>query len=208
VDDHQIVRQGLRAVLSGEPELAVVGEGVDGIEAIRLVQNLDPDVLVLDMMMPGLNGLDTIREVHAKSPRTQVVILSMHSDEAYVREALRNGAMGYVLKGAASTDLVAAVRSAAAGDHYLSAQLSERAIEAYAAQSQTAVADVYETLSTREREVLKLVGEGNNNPEIAERLCLSSRTVESHCHSLASKLGLGSSRAEIIRYAIKRGLVE
>jgi two-component system, NarL family, response regulator NreC len=206
VDDHQIVRQGLKAVLAGEPDLAVVGEGVDGIEAISLVEKLNPDVLVLDMMMPGLNGLDVAREVCARFPRTRAVVLSMHADEGYVLEALRNGAMGYVLKGAASSDLVQAVRAAAEGRRYLSDSLSDRALEAYA-RSQTATTDAYESLSTREREVLKLVGEGASNHEIAERLRISKRTVESHCYNLMSKLSL-DSRADMIKYAYKRGLVE
>jgi len=207
VDDHQIVRQGLKAVLAGEPDLAVVGEGVDGIEAIRLVERHQPDVLVLDMMMPGLNGLDVTREVCARFPRTRAVVLSMHADEGYVLEALRNGAMGYVLKGAASSELVQAVRAAAEGRRYLSEPLSDRAIAVYG-QSQTATAeDAYETLSTREREVLKLISEGLNNPEIAHRLKLSPRTIESHYRSLRSKLGLGS-RVDIIKYAVRRGLAD
>ena len=207
VDDHQIVRQGLKAVLAGEPDLAVVGEGVDGIEAIRLVERHQPDVLVLDMMMPGLNGLDVTREVCARFPRTRAVVLSMHADEGYVLEALRNGAMGYVLKGAASSELVQAVRAAAEGRRFLSDSLSDRALETYARIQGAAASDAYESLSTREREVLKLIAEGLSNPEIGRRLCLSPRTVDSHYRSLRSKLGLGS-RADIIKYAVRRGLVE
>jgi len=202
-----MIRQGLRAVMAGETDFTVVGEGVDGLEAISLVESLKPDVLVLDMMMPGLNGLDVTREVCARFPRTQTVMLSMHSDESYVIGALRNGAMGYVLKGAASSELVQAVRAAAEGRRYLSEPLSDRAIAVYG-QSQTATAeDAYETLSTREREVLKLISEGLNNPEIAHRLKLSPRTIESHYRSLRSKLGLGS-RVDIIKYAVRRGLAD
>jgi DNA-binding NarL/FixJ family response regulator len=158
-------------------------------------------------MMPGLNGLDVTREVCARFPRTRAVVLSMHSDESYVIGALRNGAMGYVLKGAASSELVQAVRAAAEGRRYLSEPLSDRAIAVYG-QSQTATAeDAYETLSTREREVLKLISEGLNNPEIAHRLKLSPRTIESHYRSLRSKLGLGS-RVDIIKYAVRRGLAD
>ena len=202
-----MIRQGLRAVMAGETDFTVVGEGVDGLEAISLVEKLKPDVLVLDMMMPGLNGLDVTREVCARFPRTRAVVLSMHSDESYVIGALRNGAMGYVLKGAASSELVQAVRAAAEGRRYLSEPLSDRAIAVYG-QSQTATAeDAYETLSTREREVLKLISEGLNNPEIAHRLKLSPRTIESHFRSLMSKLGLGS-RTDIIKYAVRRGLAD
>ena len=206
-DDHQMLRQGLRAVMAGEPDLAVVGEGVDGIEAIRLVEKLKPDVLVLDMMMPGLNGLDVTREVRDRFPLTQIVMLSMHSDNGYVREALRNGAMGYVLKGAAFAELVQAVRAAAEGRRYLSDSLSDRALVTYARSQGAAASDAYESLSTREREVLKLIAEGLSNPEIGRRLCLSPRTVDSHYRSLRSKLGLGS-RTDIIKYAVRRGLVE
>jgi len=201
-----MLRQGLRAVMAGEPDLAVVGEGVDGIEAIRLVEKLKPDVLVLDMMMPGLNGLDVTREVRDRFPLTQIVMLSMHSDNGYVREALRNGAMGYVLKGAAFAELVQAVRAAAEGRRYLSDSLSERAIAAYELQGQTAAADAYESLSTREREVLKLISEGWNNPEIGKRLGIGTRTAESHYLNVRRKLGL-DSRAEVIKYAVRRGLV-
>ena len=200
-----MLRQGLRAVMAGETDFTVVGEGVDGIEAISLVEKLSPDVLVLDMMMPGLNGLDVTREVRDRFPLTQIVMLSMHSDNGYVREALRNGAMGYVLKGAAFAELVQAVRLAAAGRRYLSDSLSERAIAAYV-QGQTAAADAYESLSTREREVLKLISEGWNNPEIGKRLGIGTRTAESHYLNVRRKLGL-DSRAEVIKYAVRRGLV-
>jgi len=212
-DDHQIVRQGLRALLEAEPDMEIAGEGSTGLEALQLVERLHPTVAILDMMMPGLSGLDVAREVHDKYPATQTVILSMRGEEEYVTTALRNGALGYVLKGNSSQDLVSAVRAAAEGRRFLSAELSERAIRAYVAQAQqvspldAAGYSAYDTLTTREREVLKLVAEGKTSAEIAALLYLSTRTVETYRTRLMSKLDL-DNQADLIKYALKRGLVE
>jgi DNA-binding NarL/FixJ family response regulator len=205
-EDHHVVRQGLRALLQAEPDLTIVGEAGDGLEAVRLVERLEPDVLVLDLILPGLNGLEVTRQVSQRSPRTRVVILSMHAAEAYVLEALRNGAAGYVLKDASAADLVRAVKEAVAGRHYLSPPLSELAIEAYLQKAREATLDLYETLTTREREVLQLAAEGHSNPEIAERLVISPRTVETHRANLMRKLGL-QSQADLIRYALQRRII-
>ena len=167
---------------------------------------LDPDVLVLDLILPGLNGLEVTRQVSQRSLRTRVVILSMHAAEAYVLEALKNGAAGYVLKDASAADLVHAVKEAVAGRHYLSPPLSELAIEAYLQKAREATLDLYETLTTREREVLQLAAEGRSNPEIAERLVISPRTVETHRANLMRKLGL-QSQAGLIRYALQRRII-
>ena len=186
----------------------VVGEGSTGIEALQLVERLHPTVAILDMQMPGLSGLDVAREVHTKFPATQTVILSMHSEEEYVTAALRNGTLGYVLKGNSAQDLVSAVRAAAEGRRFLSADLSERAYQVYVARAQqVSPVDVYDTLTTREREVLKLVAEGKTSAEIATLLTLSVRTVETYRRQLMGKLELGN-QADLIKYAIKRGLVE
>jgi DNA-binding NarL/FixJ family response regulator len=205
-DDHHVVRQGLRSLLEAEPDFSVVGETGDGVEAAQLVERLQPDVLVLDLMMPGLNGLEVTRQVSQRSPRTRVVILSMHADEAHVLEGLRAGAVAYVLKESTSAELVRAIREAVAGRRYLSPPLSERAIEVYMQKVESTVLDPYETLTAREREVLHLVAEGYTNAEIADRLFISRRTVETHRANLMRKLGL-RTQTDLISYALRRGIL-
>jgi two-component system, NarL family, response regulator NreC len=205
-DDHQIVRQGLKALLDAEPDLVVIAEAGDGLQAIRRVESVTPRVLVLDLMMPGLNGLDVIPQVKKCSPNTQVVILSMYSNEAYVLEALSSGASAYVLKDSTSDDLLHAVREAAAGRRYLSPPLSDRAIEVYQQKAKSTSLDRYETLTTREKEVLHLAAEGRTSVEIANRLGISTRTAETHRSHLMHKLDI-HTQAELIRFALKRGIV-
>jgi two-component system response regulator NreC len=205
-DDHHVVRQGLRSLLEAESDFSVVGEAGDGLEATQLVERLQPDVLVLDLMMPSLNGLEVTRQVSQRSPRTHVVILSMHPNEAYVLEALRAGAAAYVLKESTSAELVRAVREAVAGGRYLSPPLSERAIEVYMQKAKSVALDPYETLTAREREVLHLVAEGHTNAEIADRLFISRRTVETHRANLMRKLGL-RTQTDLISYALRRGIL-
>lgn len=205
-DDHHIVRQGLRALLEAEPDFRVIGEAGDGLEAASLVERLQPDVLVLDLAMPGLSGLETARNVRRRAPRTRVLILSMHADEAYVLEALRNGAAGYILKNSSPADLVLAVREVAAGRRYLGPPLSEYAIEAYTQKMRAAPPDPYETLTTREREVLHLAAVGHGNAAIAARFGISPRTVETHRAHLMNKLSL-HNQAELIRYALRRRII-
>lgn len=205
-DDHHIVRQGLRALLEAEPDFGLVGETGDGLEAVQLAERLRPDVIVLDLMMPGLNGLEATRQIAARAPQTRVVILSMHANEAYVLEALRNGAAGYVLKDSSAAELVRAVREVVAGRRYLSPPLSERAIEAYVQKAQETPQDPYDALTNREREVLHLAAQGHSSAEIAARLSLSPRTVETHRAHLMRKLGL-RSQTDLIRYALQRGII-
>jgi DNA-binding NarL/FixJ family response regulator len=205
-DDHAIVRQGLRAVLEATSEFAVVGEVADGLQVPEVVERLRPKVLVLDLMMPGLNGLEITRQVQHRCRETRVVILSMHADEAYVVEALRNGAAGYILKDASTTEVAQAVREVAAGRRYLSQPLSERAIEAYTEKAQAAPLDLYETLTTREREVLQLAAEGYSSTEMAARLGISPRTADTHRANLMRKLGL-QSQTDLVRYALRRGIL-
>ncbi len=204
-EDHQVVREGLRALLESQPDFAVVGEAGNGREAPDLVARLRPDVLLLDLMLPDLNGMEVARQVQERTPTTRVIILSMHANESYVLEALRNGVSGYLIKTASSSEVIAAVRAVMAGKRYLSPPLSDRVIEAYAQQARP-VADVYDTLTTREREVLHLAAEGRKNTEIAARLGISIRTVETHRANLMRKLNL-QSHADLIRYAIRRGLL-
>jgi len=205
-DDHSVMRQGLRALLQAEAGFSIVGEASDGQTAVELTEQLRPDVLVVDLVMPRLGGLDVLREVVRRSPSTRVIVLSMHANEAYVQEALQNGAAGYVLKDSDAADLIQAIRGVMAGRRYLSPSISERAIHAYSRKSGQGTLDLYETLTNREREVLRLVAEGHTSPEIATRLCIGVRTAESHRANLMRKLGL-RSQAEVIRFALRRGLV-
>lgn len=205
-DDHKVVRQGLRAILEAEPNFHVVGEAGNGLEVMRLVERLGPNVLVLDLMMPSLNGLEVARQVRKSSPNTQVVMLSMHRDESYVLEALKNGAAGYVLKDAGAEELIKAIREAAANRRYLSPPLSDSAVQAYAQRAGAAAMDAYDSLSSREREVVQLAAEGHTNAEIGKRLFISPRTVEIHRANMMQKLDL-RNQTELIRYALKRGII-
>jgi DNA-binding NarL/FixJ family response regulator len=205
-DDHQIVRQGLKALLRTEPDLQLVGEASDGLEAVRLTERLQPQVLVLDLMMPGLNGLEVARQVSRRSPRTRVVVLSMHSDEAYVVEALRAGANGYVLKESRAEELVRAIRAVAAGERYFSPPLSESALGLYMQKVESTPVDRFQTLTSREREVLQLTVEGHSSTEIAKRLFISSRTVESHRTNLMRKLAVRNQK-ELVRSAMQHGIL-
>jgi DNA-binding NarL/FixJ family response regulator len=206
-DDHQVVREGFRALLQAQPDFEIVAETGDGLEAVRLVEKQNPHILVVDLMMPGLNGLEVARQVTQRSPRTRIVVLSMHANEAYVLEALKNGACAYVLKDASAAELVRAVREALAGRRYLSPPLSEPAIDSYIQRARTSASlDLYDTLTNREREVLQLAAEGHTNAEIATRLFISPRTVETHRANVMHKLGL-RSQTELVRYALGRGIL-
>ncbi|MCI0336303.1 MAG: response regulator transcription factor [Acidobacteria bacterium] len=205
-DDHPIVRQGLRALLESEHHFRLVGEAGDGLEAVRLATRLKPDVLITDLMMPGLNGLEVTRQVTKSLPQTRVIILSMYTNIAYVLEALRKGASGYVLKDSQAADLVLAVREVAAGRRYLSPPLSERALELYTQRMEAVPDDPYELLTNREREILQLVAEGRTSVEIANQLFISPRTAEGHRANLMRKLGL-QNQAEIVRFALNRGIL-
>jgi two-component system, NarL family, response regulator NreC len=202
-DDHLIVRQGLRALLATETDLRLVGEASEGLEAVRLAERLRPDVLVLDLMMPGLNGLDVARQVARRSPETRMVILSMHAHEAYVLEALLAGASAYVLKESSSDELVKAIRAVTSGRRYLSPPLSEEALGAYTRRTGSLPPDPYHTLTAREREVLQLTAEGHSGSDIAERLFISPRTVETHRANLMRKLKVRNQK-ELVRYALQR----
>jgi DNA-binding NarL/FixJ family response regulator len=203
-DDHKIVLRGLRALLEAQPGLAVIGEATDGLKVAGLVERLKPDVLVLDLVMPGLGGFDVTRRLAKRLPKTHIVILSMYSSEAHVVEALRSGASAYVLKDASAEDLVTAIREAAAGRRFLSAPFSNDVIESFL--SRPGGIDPYDTLTPREREVLHLVAEGLTSGAIASRLFISPRTAESHRANLMRKLGL-RSRTDLVRFAFQRGLV-
>jgi DNA-binding NarL/FixJ family response regulator len=204
-DDHLVVREGLRAMLEAEPDFEVVGQTGNGSDVPALVERVKPDVLVLDLMMPGIGGLDVIRELGQRGTATGIVVLSMHANEAYVLEALSSGAGAYVLKQSEAGELVRAVHEVAAGRRYLSPPLSDRALEAYLRQSESGAPE-RATLTPREREVLQLVAEGHTSPEIAERLFISPRTVETHRSNLMRKLGLRTP-ADVVRYAVRHGVL-
>jgi DNA-binding NarL/FixJ family response regulator len=205
-DDHQILREALRMLLESQSDFQVLAETGDGAEAARLAEKHKPDILVLDMMMPGLSGLEVARAVKRATPATKVIILSMHDAESYVVDALNAGIAGYVLKKSSSQELIFAIRQALAGNLFLSPSLNERAIHAYMQRAQDSrTDDPYETLTQREREIFQFAAEGLSNPQIAERLSLSPRTAEMHRGNLMKKLGL-KSQTELIKYAVRKGL--
>jgi len=205
-DDHHVVRQALRLLLETEPQFAVVGEASDGLEAVSLAERLKPDVLVLDLMMPGLGGNEVTEQVVKRSPNTRVVLLSMHVNEAHVLEALRKGASGFVRKDATAADLIRAIRDVAGGHLYLSPPFSDKAIQAYRQRAEAAATDPYDSLSLREKEVLHLAAEGLGNTELGRRLGISPRTAETHRAHVMRKLGL-HRQVDVVRYALRRGIL-
>ncbi|HXD95359.1 MAG TPA: response regulator transcription factor [Candidatus Acidoferrum sp.] len=205
-DDQQVVRQALRCTLERESDLQVVGETSDGLEIVPLVERLKPDVLITDVAMPGLYGLEVTRRVHEQAPATGVVILSRYPNEWYVTEALRRGALGYVVKQSDVADLLRAVRTVARGRRYLGAPLSDDSIDVWMARANRATADPYDTLTGREHEILQLVAEGYSSTAIARRLTISARTAEAHRANVMRKLRL-RNQAALIRYALSRGML-
>jgi DNA-binding NarL/FixJ family response regulator len=204
--DHEICRQGLRLLLEGQEDFHVMAEATEGRETLQLVQTLAPQILVVDLMMSDLSGLEITRRVRRSAPTTRVVLLSTYADEAHVVDALRSGVCGYVRKGASATSLFQAVREANAGGLYLSPPLSDRPIETYLSQAQQAFMEPYETLTAHEREVLYLAARGLTNREIAIALFISQRTVETHRANFMRKLNL-RTQADMIRYALQRGII-
>lgn len=206
-DDHQMVREGLRSLLEAEANFKVVGEAGDGLAAVRLATQLQPRIVVLDLMMPKLRGVEAARQIRQRVPRSKVIIVSMYGDESFVIEALRAGAHAYVLKEAAGSELIRAIREAEVGRHYLSPPLSEAAIHAYKEKAEKIGSlDIYEQLSPRERQVLQLTAEGCTSGEIAAQLSISSRTAETHRANILRKLNL-RSQADMIRFALQRGVL-
>ena len=205
-DDHPIVRQGLRHLLEAEPDLKIVGEAEDGLQAVQLAEKFKPRVLVVDIMMPGLNGLEVLRQVKERSPATSSIVLSMQSADVYVVEALKSGASGYVLKETGPSELVNAVQQVISGKRYLSPRLSERLIDVLLQNTGEMTLDPYETLTNREREILQMAAEGLTTATIAKRLSISPRTAELHRGRMMDKLGL-NNQTELVRYALKRGIL-
>jgi two-component system response regulator NreC len=206
VDDHHVVRRGIRALLENEAGILVVGEAGTGVEAARLTQQLKPDVLIIDLMLADMSGLEVIRQLRKRAPATSAVVLSMYGNDCYVVEALQAGAKAYVLKDSPPEELMRAVREAALGRRYLAPPLSDRAIEVYLLRSEDSQLDPYDMLTSREREVLHLAAQGMTSTETANRLCISPRTVEVHRARVMQKLGL-HNRTELIHFAIRRGII-
>ncbi len=201
-DDHVVVREGLKAILEREG-CEIVGEAADGQDAVRLARDLRPDVAILDVAMPLLNGLDAAREILQTSPQTRGILLTMHTEEGFVLEALRAGIRGYVVKTEAAADLVRAIHEVSRGRVYLSPAISQTVIEGYLAKAELPS----DPLTAREREVLQLVAEGKTSKEIAQLLGVSAKTVETHRSRIMERLGIHDT-AGLVRYAIRRGLIQ
>jgi two-component system, NarL family, response regulator NreC len=206
-DDHTVMRNGLRLLLERQPNLSVVGEASDGRETVRLAAALCPDVVVMDIAMPNLNGIEAARQIVGASPATAIVILSMHSDESYVVRALKAGARAYLLKDSAEGDLIAAIHAISEGKSFFSPAISRILVEDYMRQlEQKHVEDTYELLTAREREILQLLAEGKTNKEVAAMLNLSIYTVETHRTHILQKLNLHNV-PELILYAVRKGII-
>jgi DNA-binding NarL/FixJ family response regulator len=204
-EDHQIVRQGLRSLLAGEPDMKVVGEADTGRKALKLAQELAPDVIIMDISMPDMNGIEATRQLQVESPEVRVIALSMHSDSLFVMNMLKSGAMGYLLKDCALEELVKAIRTVMRQQTYISPGISDLLILDIAHGCTAAANSAYSILTTREREVLQLLAGGQRTKQIATTLGVSNKTIEAHRKQLMDKLGLHSI-AELTKYAIRQGL--
>jgi DNA-binding NarL/FixJ family response regulator len=205
-DDHKLIRQGMKAMLSSQNDIQVIGEAADGNEALSMVETLRPDVVLLDVMMPNLNGIEVAYQIHQRGLKTRIVILSMHANASYAVRALHNGALGYVIKDADFSEIIAAIRSASIGKRYLSNFIADEVIEMLLTNEGEKSGSI-DMLSAREREVLQLIAEGNTNTAIANKLTLSVRTVEAHRARVMAKLRI-NSHAELVRLAVQQGLVD
>ncbi len=206
-DDHTVVRDGLRALLEKQTDMAVVAEAADGRETVQLAEELNPDIVIMDIAMPNMNGIEATRRIVSSNSHTAVVILSMHQDESYVLRSLKAGAKGYLLKDSLRSDVIDAIRSVALGRSYLSRKVSRMLQEDYVRElERRGLDDSYELLTDREREVLQLVAEGRTNKEVATMLNISLTTVETHRTHILQKLGVHSV-PELILYAVRKGII-
>ena len=206
-DDHSVIRRGLKLILEQQEGIQVVGEASDGREAVSLAESLRPDVAVLDITMPNLNGIEAARQICTKLPNVAIVVLSMHADEGYVLRALKAGARGYLLKESAEADFIAAVRSVFEGKAFFSPAVSRLLVEDYVRRLQDKdIEDSYDLLTSREREILQLIAEGKSNKDVANLLNLSLYTVETHRSNILEKLNLHSV-PELILYAVRKGVI-
>jgi two-component system, NarL family, response regulator NreC len=206
-DDHGIVRRGLKSLLESQPGLSVIGEAADGLEALRLCSELSPDLLIIDISMPLMNGIEVASRAQKLEPSPGVIILSMHADESYIMRALAAGARGYLVKDATDEDLIPAVRAVAAGKPFFSPTVAAVLMEDYVRQLRArGLSDSYELLTDREREILQLLAEGRSNKEVAALLDVGLSTVETHRANLMQKLNLHNT-AEIVLYAVRKGII-
>ncbi len=206
-EDHTILREGLRSLLSANPDFEIVGEAEDGREAIRCVEKFKPNLVLTDLSMPRMNGMDAIREIKRRSPETKVLVLTVHKGEEYILATLQAGADGYLLKDSTHAELMVAVKHVLSGRRYISPGISDKVLEGYLEGRKTLKTRTpWETLTPREREILKLIAEGYKNKEIADDLCISVKTVEKHRSNLMEKLNLHNVQA-LTTYAIEKGLV-
>jgi len=206
-EDHTILREGLRSLLSSDPDLEIVGEAQDGQEAIRCVEKLKPNLVLMDLSMPRMNGLDAIKEIKKRSAETRILVLTVHKNEEYIVATLRAGADGYALKDSTHVELGIAIKNVLSGNHYISPGISGRVIEGYLeGRKPLKATSPFETLTQRERGILKMIAEGYKNKEIADYLCISVKTVEKHRANLMQKLDLHNVSA-LTAFAMEKGLV-
>ncbi len=206
VDDHQIVRAGLRMLFAAEPEVEIIGEASSGEEAVASIETLTPDVVLMDVAMPGMGGIEATRRIKASQPKVAVLALTMHEDEEYFFEMLAAGASGYVPKRAAPDDLMSAIRIVKQGDVYIYPSLARLLVKDFLHRSEASAPETREELTPREQEVLTFIAEGNSNREIAEALVISVKTVDRHRENIMRKLQL-HNRVELVKYAIEKGLI-
>jgi DNA-binding NarL/FixJ family response regulator len=206
-EDHTILREGLKSLLSSNPDFEIIGEAEDGREAIRCVEKFKPDLILMDLSMPRINGLDAIKEIKKRFSETKILVLTVHKTEEYILASLKSGADGYILKDSTHAELVLAVKNVLSGKHYISPGISEKVIEGYLeGKKALKTKSSWETLTQREREILKLIAEGYKNKEIGNYLCISPKTVEKHRANLMEKLDLHNVQA-LTAFAIEKGLV-
>ncbi len=206
-EDHTILREGLRMLLSSNPDFEVVGEAQDGLEAIRSVETCKPDLVLMDLSMPRMNGVGAIQEIKKQSPSTKILVLTVHKTEEYILTTLKAGADGYVLKDATHGELMLAIENIFSGRSYLSPGISEKVIEGYLEGRKTVKSSTsWDTLTQREREILKMIAEGYKNKDIADYLCISAKTVEKHRANLMKKLDLHSA-SSLTAFAMEKGLI-
>lgn len=206
-DDHAIVREGLRALLDGQPDIEVVGEATDGEEAVKMTSQLQPNIVLMDITMPRLSGLEAIGQIKRQQPDVKILVLTMHESDDYFFKTLEAGASGYFIKGGSSKELVNAIYTVWNGDVFIYPSMTKKLLSDYVRRVSTGVErDTYDGLTAREREILKLIAQGNTNQEIADQLVLSVATVQTHRAHIIAKLGL-HRRADLVKYAIKRGFI-
>jgi two-component system response regulator NreC len=206
-DDHTILREGIRSLLEDEKDMLVVGEAEDGHMTVRLANQLEPDLVIMDIAMPLLNGLEAIRQIKREKPHIKILVLTMHENEEYIRQVLASGAQGYILKDTAARELLGAIRSIQRGETVLSPAITRLVIEDYLRWGDLQTNPAQDVLSAREREVLQLIAEGYTNKQIAEILSISVKTVQAHRTSLMQKLDL-HDRGELIKYAIQKKIID